>query len=75
MDISSFALKNKTLIITCLIALVVGGIFAYGNMSKLEDPEIKVKVAVVAAIYPGASAHEVELEVTSPVEKAILRPD
>lgn len=71
MDISSFALKNKTLIITCLIALVVGGIFAYGNMSKLEDPEIKVKVAVVAAIYPGASAHEVELEVTSPVEKAI----
>lgn len=71
MDISSFALKNKTLIITCLIALVVGGIFAYGNMSKLEDPEIKVKVAVVAAVYPGASAHEVELEVTSPVEKAI----
>ena len=42
-------------------------------MSKLEDPEIKVKVAVVAAVYPGATAYETELEVTRPLEETIRR--
>lgn len=71
MDISKFALKNKTLIITALICLIIGGGFAYNKMSKLEDPEIKVKVAVVLAVYPGADAYETELQVTEPLEKAI----
>lgn len=40
-------------------------------MSKLEDPEIKVKQAMVVTVYPGASAHQVELEVTDVLEKSI----
>ena len=40
-------------------------------MSKLEDPEIKVKLAMVVTTYPGASAHQVELEVTDVLEKSI----
>ena len=41
------------------------------SMSKLEDPEIKVKQALVVTVYPGASAHKVELEVTDVLEKEI----
>ena len=41
------------------------------QMSKLEDPEIKVKLAMVVTTYPGASAHQVELEVTDVLEKNI----
>ena len=40
-------------------------------MSKLEDPEVKVKLAMVVTTYPGASAHQVELEVTDLLEKQI----
>lgn len=71
MDISKYALKNKALVITSLIVLTIGGYLAYTKMSKLEDPELKVKVAVVVGIYPGASAHQVELEMAEPLEKAI----
>ncbi|MBQ0005825.1 MAG: efflux RND transporter permease subunit [Alistipes sp.] len=71
MDLGSFALKNKPLVVTCLITLVLGGYLSYRSMSKLEDPEIKVKRAVVAVIYPGASAHQVELEAVIPLEKSI----
>ena len=39
-------------------------IYSCYQMSKLEDPEIKVKLAMVVTTYPGASAHQVELEVT-----------
>lgn len=40
-------------------------------MGKLEDPELIVKQALVVTIYPGASAHQVELEVTDVLEKSI----
>ena len=40
-------------------------------MSKLEDPAITVKQAMVVTAYPGASAYQVELEVTDVLEKAI----
>ena len=73
MNIAEYALKNKILVVAVLICLVVGGVFAYNSMSKLEDPEIKVKVAVVAAVYPGATAYETELEVTRPLEETIRR--
>ena len=40
-------------------------------MPKLEDPAVRVKQALVVATYPGASAHQVELELTDPIEKSI----
>jgi multidrug efflux pump subunit AcrB len=71
MNLSKYALSNKPLIISILIVLVIGGFYAYLNMSKLEDPEIKVKTSMVLTLYPGASAHQVELELTDQLEKAI----
>ncbi len=71
MNISKWALDNSKLINFLIVILMVGGIVAYGSMSKLEDPAIKVKQAMVITTYPGASAHQVELEVTDPLEKSI----
>ncbi|WP_010664301.1 efflux RND transporter permease subunit [Marinilabilia salmonicolor] len=68
---TEFAFKNKILFYFFLVVLAVGGIMSFQSMSKLEDPEIKVKQALVVTIYPGASAHETELEVTDVLEKAI----
>ncbi len=71
MNYSKWALDNSKLVNFLVIVLVIGGILAYGSMSKLEDPAIKVKQAMVVTTYPGASAHQVELEVTDPLEKSI----
>ncbi|MCL2511881.1 MAG: efflux RND transporter permease subunit, partial [Bacteroidales bacterium] len=54
-----------------IAVLVIGGGIAFYNMPKLEDPEVKVKLALVVTAYPGASAHQVELEVTDVLEKKI----
>lgn len=70
-DLSSWALQNKNLVGFFVACLVVGGIISYNSMPKLEDPAIKVKQAMVVTVYPGASAHEVELEVTDKIEKSI----
>lgn len=71
MNLGNWALDNRKLIYFILVMLTLGGYSAYESMSKLEDPEIKVKQAAVVTLYPGASSHEVELEVTDPLEKAI----
>ncbi len=75
MNLSEFALKNKPLIQFLIAILLVGGLMSFWSMSKLEDPEIKVKQAMVVVPYPGASAHQVELEVTDLMEKAIRSMD
>ena len=70
-DFGKYAFKNKKLIYFVIAVLIFGGLYSAYDMSKLEDPEIKVKMAMVVAIRPGASAHEMEMEVTEPIEKNI----
>ena len=70
-DFGRWAFKNSKLVAFLIAVLVMGGLFAYYDMPKLEDPEIKVRQALIVGVYPGASAHQVELEVVDPLEKSI----
>ncbi len=70
-DWGRWAFENKKLVYFLVAVLFLGGLYSAYDMSKLEDPEIKVKMAMVVAAYPGASAHEMEMEVTEPLEKSI----
>ncbi len=71
MDLGKWAFNNRLLVYFIVALLLGGGVLASYKMSKLEDPEIKVKTAMVVTIYPGASAHQVEMEVTDVLEKNI----
>ena len=71
MNITEYALRNKSLVYFGVAVLVIGGIYSFFSMSKLEDPEITVKQAMVVTPFPGASAWQVELEVTDLLEKSI----
>ncbi len=70
-DLGTWAFARRKLVYFLIAVLLVGGLLSAYDMSKLEDPEIKVKLAMVVATCPGASAHEMELEVTDPLEKSI----
>lgn len=70
-DFGTWGLNNRKLIYFLVVCLMVGGVLAITKMGKLEDPEIVVKQALVVTTYPGASAHQVELEVTDLLEKSI----
>ena len=67
-SIAEYALTNKALIKLFIAFLVIGGLWSFYSMSKMEDPEITVKQALVMTVYPGADAHQVEFEVS---DKAI----
>ncbi|MDR0830499.1 MAG: efflux RND transporter permease subunit [Prevotellaceae bacterium] len=71
MHISELSYRYRTIFYVLLFMIVVGGIYAFMRISKLEDPEIVIMQAVVVTIYPGASAEEVEQQVTAVLENEI----
>ena len=71
MNIAEFSIKNRLIMMIVIIAAMFGGVFAYENVSRFEDPEFTIRTAVVATQYPGATPEEVAEEVTEPLETAI----
>lgn len=51
-----------------MVGIIIAGVLAFIEMPKLEDPAVATKQAMVVAMYPGASAHDVELEVAQLLE-------
>lgn len=71
MDFAKFSLKNKLLIYLLTILSVAYGLIVYDKIGKLQDPEFTIKDALVITSYPGATALEVEKEVSDRLEETI----
>ena len=56
-----------------IIFCVLGGLWGFANVGRLEDPAFTIKEAVVVTPYPGATAAEVAREVSEPLEAAIQK--
>ena len=73
MDIARYAVRNPVLVWLLILVTVGGGLLGYNRIERLEDPAFTIRQAVVVALYPGASAEQVEREVTDVLERAIQR--
>lgn len=71
MNIAEYSIHNRTVSWMVLILLVVGGTLSFLDLGRLEDPPFIRKDAMIVTAYPGATAEEVELELTHPLENAI----
>jgi multidrug efflux pump subunit AcrB len=71
MKITEFCLENRVTTIVLAVVLIAGGLQAFNTMGRLEDPEFVIKDALVITPYPGATAEEVEQEVTDEIEIAV----
>jgi multidrug efflux pump subunit AcrB len=71
MSIAAGSVERSTVVGFTMLLLIIGGLGAFFALGQLEDPEFTIKNATVATFYPGASAAEVELEVTDRIEIAI----
>ncbi|WP_454782197.1 efflux RND transporter permease subunit [Legionella sp. WA2022007384] len=71
MALADYAIKNKTVTSFILVLFFIAGSLCFFQLGRLEDPEFTVKTATITTHYPGASAEQVELEVTDRIEKKI----
>ena len=68
---SQFAIEKKAISWMLVLIFGVGGMAAFFSLGQLEDPPFTIKDAKILVGYPGASAQQVEEEVTYPVEQAL----
>ncbi|MFA9440899.1 efflux RND transporter permease subunit [Uliginosibacterium sp. sgz301328] len=70
-NLSEWALNHKQMVAFLMVALTVAGIWSFMSLGQNEDPSFTFKVAVVRTAWPGATATQVEQEVTERVEKKL----
>src|SRR3954464_12011390 len=70
-NLSAWAVSHRTLVLFLMIILGVAGFFSYQRLGRAEDPFFTVKVVNVSAIWPGATAQEMQTQVADPIEKKL----
>jgi multidrug efflux pump len=70
-NLTAWALKHQALVLYALIALLITGAFSYNQLPQKEDPDFTFKVLTIKLLWPGASAREIEQQVTDRVERKL----
>lgn len=73
MSIAAFSIKRPIYTWIVILGCLLGGLWGYLSLGRLEDPAFTIKTAVVVTQYPGASAMEVAREISEPIESEIQK--
>lgn len=69
--VTHFSVKNRRITLFLALILTVVGIYSYYIVPKQDNPDVAPSVALVTAIYPGASPEDVQKLVTTKLEDKI----
>ena len=70
-NLSDWTLHHRTLVGFFLLAIALMGIVSYGRLSQAEDPPYTFKLMVIRTFWPGATALQVEQQLTDKIEKKL----
>jgi multidrug efflux pump subunit AcrB len=70
-NLSEWALRHRTLVAYLMVVLMLAGVFSYFRLGRAEDPDFTFKAMVVRTLWPGATAPEVQLQITERIEKKL----
>jgi len=70
-NLSEWALKHQPLVLFMVILLGLIGILSYGKLGQSEDPPFTFKIMTIRTLWPGATAREVEQQITDKIERRL----
>ena len=70
-NLSALAVRERAVTLFLLVAISLAGIFAFLQLGRAEDPAFTIKVLTVSAVWPGATAEEMQNLVAEPLEKRL----
>jgi multidrug efflux pump subunit AcrB len=68
-NLSALAVRERSVTLFFLLAMIIAGAFAYFELGRAEDPGFTFKLFTVTAAWPGATAQEMQDLVAEPLEK------
>ncbi len=70
-NLSAWALRHQQMVVYLIIVLMAAGTLSYFKLGRAEDPDFTFKVMVVRTLWQGATAEQVEHELTERIEKKL----
>lgn len=70
-NLTEWSLNHKQFIYFFIALFFAAGIFSYKNLGRMEDPDFTIKQMIVSAAWPGATARQMEEQVTDKIEKKL----
>ena len=70
-NLSEWAIQRRSLIIFLAFLSAFGGIVAYFNLGRDEDPEFTFKTMIVSAAWPGATIEQTTDQITDRLERTL----
>ncbi|HZM33578.1 MAG TPA: efflux RND transporter permease subunit [Burkholderiales bacterium] len=70
-NLSAAALKYRQLTLFFLVVIAAGGIAAYFQLGQREDPDFAFRAMVIRTAWPGATAEQVDRQVTDRIERKL----
>ncbi|BCQ28807.1 efflux RND transporter permease subunit (plasmid) [Caballeronia sp. NK8] len=70
-NLSALAVRERAVTLFLIIAISLSGVFAFLKLGRAEDPAFTIKVLTVSAVWPGATARQMQDLVAEPLEKRL----
>ncbi len=70
-NLSQWAITHRALTLFMILLIAGSGFYAYEKLGRAEDPNFTIKVMVVSAAWPGATATQMQEQVADPIEKKL----
>lgn len=70
-NLSAWAVRQQPLVMFLIIVLSLAGAYSYMRLGRAEDPSFTIKVGVIQVAWPGATAFEMQNQVTDRIEKKL----
>jgi multidrug efflux pump subunit AcrB len=70
-NLSAWAVAHPALILFLIAIFGLAGLLSYRSLGRAEDPSFTIKVVIVSAIWPGATATDMQAQVADPIEKKL----
>ena len=70
-NLSALAVRERAVTLFFILLSVAAGLYAFLSLGRAEDPAFTVRVMVVSAVWPGASAEQLQSQVVDRLEKRI----
>jgi multidrug efflux pump subunit AcrB len=68
-NLSALAVRERSITLFLIVAIILSGTFAFLRLGRAEDPSFVIKTLTVTAVWPGATAREMQDLVAEPLEK------
>ena len=68
-NLSALAVRERAVTLFLIIAITLAGAYAFAKLGRAEDPPFTIKILTVSAVWPGATAKEMQDLVAEPLEK------